>query len=147
MLVGKRLVDRRAGRLDHPRNIADGFHSEELDYRGTETGFEPIELPEAVGEMVLRAKDLCGLAFTGADLRALYDAASSSRAHDAYDTLLAGSVDEIVRSLGPLTLAHFESAATQLAHPLAASANANSTAPVTSIDTTSGVRVRECDAA
>ena len=45
------------------------IHSDALDSRGTETGFEPIELPPAVAEMVVRAKDLCGLAFTGADLR------------------------------------------------------------------------------
>lgn len=45
------------------------IHSEGLDYRGTETGFEAIELPPEVAAMVVRAKNLCGMAFTGADLR------------------------------------------------------------------------------
>jgi glutathione synthase/RimK-type ligase-like ATP-grasp enzyme len=45
------------------------IHSEGLDYRGTETGFEDLPLPPDVAAMVLKAKDLCGLEFTGADLR------------------------------------------------------------------------------
>ncbi|MGE0707346.1 MAG: RimK family alpha-L-glutamate ligase [Planctomycetota bacterium] len=45
------------------------IHAEDLDYRGTETGFERLDLPTDVAEMVVRAKDLCGMHFTGADLR------------------------------------------------------------------------------
>lgn len=45
------------------------IHSDDLDYRGTETGFEEVELPPEVAAMILKAKELCGLEFTGADLR------------------------------------------------------------------------------
>ncbi|MCO5172308.1 MAG: hypothetical protein M9894_38915 [Planctomycetes bacterium] len=45
------------------------IHTDGIDYRGRETGFERVELPADVADLVLRATRLCGLAYTGADLR------------------------------------------------------------------------------
>lgn len=45
------------------------IESEELDYRENETGIRETSLPEEIQGMCLRAMRLCGLNFTGMDLR------------------------------------------------------------------------------
>lgn len=54
---------------------AAAIHTDGIDYRGREARFERLELPVDVADMVVRATRLCGLAYTGADLRRRPDGA------------------------------------------------------------------------
>jgi glutathione synthase/RimK-type ligase-like ATP-grasp enzyme len=52
------------------RIISSGIiRSEELDYRGSEESIEKIKLPGAVARICLKAMKLCGMQFTGMDLK------------------------------------------------------------------------------
>lgn len=60
--------------------------------------------------------------FTGADVTSLYEAATNARVHDSFrgDMLDdAASVDSILRRVGPLTMAHVETAAARVGKALA----------------------------
>jgi glutathione synthase/RimK-type ligase-like ATP-grasp enzyme len=45
------------------------IYTQEVDYRGNEEEVKRIELPEDVKNMCIKAAEICGLRFTGIDLK------------------------------------------------------------------------------